>query len=206
MSNLLRKSCLIISNALNPLLLCSYFFILLFLSTALDLSNFQNIKAILFILGMIFMLTAVLPMISIIILKKFDFDKNPRTQKSLSLLFTSLYYIICFYLFRNAKLLSNDMLLILSIFVFTSIVLGFVSLFKELSLHSASMAAVVGALMVLNLKTETGQFFYPYLLSILLTGITMSLRLYLKKYSLITIYTSTILGFCSTFIPLLILL
>ena len=203
MTHLIKESCKIISKIFNPLLLNTYLFLLLFLSSALDLGMFQNIKAIGFILSIIFLITAVLPYISIIIIKQFNLGKKEQNRKSLSLLFTSLYYIICFYIFRNSKnLISNDMLLIMSILTLSSLIFTGVNLFFRISIHATVSACLMGVLMVLSLKTDSQIFFYSYIFSILLTGLLMSIRLYIKNYDKANVYLSAILGVVTSGVPL----
>jgi hypothetical protein len=197
----MRKSTAkIISVALHPALIPTYLFAILFFSTRILPYNTDQKVAL---LGMIFLLTFVLPTLSLFSYYKLklisSFAIEKREERFIPFFsITIVYLIITYFFFEQAHIyfiISWIMLGISMVLMMVSVV----TLVHKVSVHSAGMSGGLGVLLGLQYQHPDENFLYSVLCFTLLTGVVMSARLSLKAHNLTELLTGFGVGFCLTF-------
>lgn len=151
----------------------------------------------------IFILTFIIPLISIIMLKLTNAIQNyhmpSREERILPFTLIAVYYGVSSYLVIQ-KLPVND---IVSLILYTKtgliVLLTIVTLFWKISAHSLSVGGILGFLCAINLSLPESELLYPIVLIAFLCGLVMSARLYLNAHSPPQVYWGAFLGFFLSF-------
>lgn len=160
----------------------------------------ENMWRILFV---IFMLSFILPLISLTLFRVTTFIKSfqleDRKERIVPFLFVASFYGISSYLFYD-KINLNDVLFVVFITICLMIlVLTLLSLRTKVSVHSAAIWGLFGFLYALVLKFP-GQHVRELLtVFALIAGIVNSARLLLNAHSLNQIVIGGVLGFAMCF-------
>ncbi len=155
-------------------------------------------SSLLVILFILFIMTFLIPVLSISTLKMFglipDFKLEDRKYRVLPFVFTSCFYIVTTYAFYS-KIHVNlilDLLICISLLL---LVLTAITYFWKISIHSATMGGVAGFLLALQLLYPTPSFMYPLAIVLVTGGLVMSARLYLQAHTPSQVYAGAIVGF-----------
>ncbi|MBT1704981.1 phosphatase PAP2 family protein [Chryseosolibacter indicus] len=200
----------ILAYVFHPLLIATYLFFLLsnLLPTALE--PIPPASHDLFI-GLIFIVTFLLPVLNIGILKAFgtlkSFEMQDRKERIIPFFLISIIYVCITYLFYTKTRISiNDNFLRLMIVIDLLVVVStLVTCFAKISIHSVAAWGIVGILILLNKMTEVNTLFYPSIIAIILTGFIMSSRIQVGAHSLKEVLWGSILGLATSITSMLVL-
>ncbi|NQZ78917.1 MAG: hypothetical protein HRT61_22790 [Ekhidna sp.] len=157
----------------------------------------------------IFLLTGVMPAITLLLLKSFkyisDIDLQNRNERIIPFLIILFYYGAACYLFQvklEMDYIFNLVMISVTVLIFILLILTF--RFK-ISIHAAAAWSAVGYLT--GIITSRGLHLdWEFYLVVLMAGLISTSRLYLGHHSPKEIWSGTILGFCYSYILIAILL
>ncbi len=147
-----------------------------------------GLRPFLFLLGIIFIYTAVFPALLVYYLysKKMvsDLHLSRLQDRRWPYLITVLLYAgLFFFLYRQGGILIPSSMLLLGMAIVISLV-GLISLFWQISAHMAGMGGVLGTIAILLLKYGENSLFLPLLFLCLLSGFLASARLKMNAHTL----------------------
>jgi len=187
----------IISYVFHPLLMTTLLFFTLFLidsSVVLPYINAMNQ-----LLLIIFLVTFVIPLISISFLRIThtisSFKLEERRERILPFAFITIFYGVACWMFLtriNLGPMINTMLLSITA---TILILTFITMFWKISAHSAGIGGLIGFLTVLYVEEPTALVRMALVVSVLVAGVVMASRLKLNSHSPSQVYAGLILGF-----------
>lgn len=185
----------IISALLHPVFLPSYFTVFLISASLLEVSGISSVV----LLAVLFVFTAVLPVVSFYILKRTgwisNFNMESRQERSYPLLFTLLFNVLFLYLagrFHTSAMLSY----VVMISAFTIIMSWAVNVFIRLSLHVAAWTALAATtLWFLKMNWLPSPVYI--IIPLVITGIVASARLKLKAHDGTEVIFGAITGLLS---------
>ncbi len=154
-------------------------------------------------LAVIFGTTFILPIIFILILKKFKVIESLTMEKREDR-FIPIFAVVIF-LFATSRFFNGISALALYNFylicnLILCVIVFWINFWWKISMHEIGWGAFTAILLIMS--TISSSIFLPYLItSFILSGIVGSARLYLKSHSNSQIYTGFAVGFI---IPLLI--
>lgn len=196
----LRQIAFLISALLHPLLLPTLAFAWLFYLSPFGLHDLPY-EAKKYILINIFLLTFLLPTVSMLIIYLLGGIRNltldNAQDRHLPFLITTAFYTLTTYLFTQQTYLERFPLIILIIgSISLSIALvTIITFFWKISAHSTGISGVVGFMLGLIFKQGDSVLLYPTLFCIVLAGLLMSARLYLNAHTPSQILGGMLLGF-----------
>lgn len=156
----------------------------------------------------IFILTFVIPLISLSMLKLTgaiqSFNMPTRNERILPFILISLYYGVSTYMMVD-KLQVNDIVMVI-LYAITGeiLLLSFITLFWKISAHALAVGGILGFLCAINIMMPDNELFYPIVCMALLAGVLMSARLYLNAHNPPQIYAGAFIGFLLSFSAVLI--
>ncbi|MGK7391437.1 MAG: phosphatase PAP2 family protein [Candidatus Cyclobacteriaceae bacterium M2_1C_046] len=157
----------------------------------------------------IFILTFIIPLISITMLKLTkaiqSFNMPTREERILPFAMITIYYGVSGYLVVD-KLPVNDIVsLILYTITGLILLLTLITFFWKISAHSMAVGGVLGLLCAINLALPESELLIPIIFIAFLSGLIMSARLYLNSHNPPQVYWGAFLGFFLSFSSILIL-
>jgi membrane-associated phospholipid phosphatase len=224
-----KKMAQAISVLLHPLLMPTFLYaLLLYFSPAVIGASAGNPRWQLSLLGVIFLVTFVIPVISVVFLTRTralaraELDKvahasgshpeEAATKDSLGqlemedkkdrfvpFLSTTVFYTVITYMFFKQLHASYAMVVVLGGITFSIALITLITLFWKISAHSVGICGVVGFLFAFYIKFAEQQLFYPILIIILIAGLLMSARLALNSHTPAQVFAGALLGFCVSF-------
>lgn len=155
------------------------------------------------ILLMVFILTYIIPLISIGMLKLTSsissFKLSNRKERLMPFFFVTIYYALTTYLFANKVVLGRTLIIIFLAITAIIFLVAVITIFYKISAHSAGAWGLVGFLLGLYFKYPDNHLYYPIMAFIVLAGIINSSRLYLNEHDLEETFWGSILGFSISF-------
>ncbi|TAG90321.1 MAG: hypothetical protein EAZ20_04555 [Bacteroidetes bacterium] len=199
----MKSFALVISAIFHPLLLPSYAFgVLFFLSNLTIFPTSTEIKWRLWII--LFVLTFAIPFLLILV---FYFTKNiknlmisDKEERVNPFLFTTLLYCI----FASFFLLNENLArfpaigLILTGISLSLAVLTWITIYWQISAHSIGMSGMLGSALALQIVFDSN-LLLPFFVLIFLTGLVMSMRLYLQAHTPSQVWAGAGVGFFINF-------
>lgn len=183
------------SIVLHPLLIPTLgIFILFQLSTYLSFSVTAEARR--FILLVIFINTAIIPVLSVLILKQARFIKDltldERQERILPLLIATVMLFFTFYLLRQLTLPSLIYYYVTgaAMLVLSSLVITF---YWKISVHMISLGGLTGFLIVVSLLLRA-DISHLIIAAFLVSGITAASRIHLQSHTPAQVYTGCLLG------------
>jgi membrane-associated phospholipid phosphatase len=193
-----------ISIVFHPLLMTTYLFISLFFFLPVI---FQPIKPSFAFIGLISLMTFVLPALNFVLFKITGTIENlampERRQRTLPFLFISILYSMVTLLFhwKVGAASVTHLLVIISVLVVLS---ASITLFYKVSIHSAAIWGVIGILLPLN-KSSNGTLLTSIIVLLIAAGLVMSSRLQLNAHTPREVLAGSVLGFGIGFAGMLVL-
>jgi len=190
-----------ISMIFHPLLLTSFLFLILsyfapYITTPVS-------GAIASFLLIVFVITFLIPLLSISLLKISksitNFQLEDRKERVLPFSFISIFYMIISGMFVFKLGLSpvfNQIFITITIIVMT---ITIITLYWKISAHSAGVAGLMGFLLAFHIKSPLGNLLWPIFFTVLVVGMVMSARLYLNVHRPGEVQVGALLGFCFSF-------
>ncbi|TVR41952.1 MAG: hypothetical protein EA394_04570 [Bacteroidia bacterium] len=185
----------VFSTLFHPLLIPTLGIFLLFkMSSHISFSISDEARR--FIMIIVFINTAIAPVLSILILKRTGYINNylllDRAERVFPLVIASFMFFMTYYLLRQLSLPS---LLYFYIMGATLLVVAtlIVSFFWKISIHMVSLGGLTGFLIVLSLLLHN-EISSLIALAIIFSGFTGTSRIYLKAHSPAQVYVGYLLG------------
>ncbi|QQR96182.1 MAG: hypothetical protein IPJ93_05905 [Bacteroidota bacterium] len=191
----------VVTYLTHPLLIPTYLLLILFNSdTYLSYTLSPALQRI--ILSAVFVLTCLMPFLSsVLLLKKQGVQgllMEDRQSRTIPYFFTLIYYVACYYFLLKLPVSSVIKILILA--AACCIALAFtINFFWKISIHLIGLGGMAGAFYVLSLLLSS-EFILPFVLSIILAGLTASARLMKKCTPPSQLYFGFIVGFVCEYI------
>jgi membrane-associated phospholipid phosphatase len=204
---LVRTAAQTICILFHPLLMASVLFLLLvvFAPAIIGPTSVEFLQVFLLI---IFILTFIIPLISISILKLTgalrSFHMYSREERILPFILITVYYGFSGYLIVK-RLPLNDMVEIIFYTITLEILLlTIITFFWKISAHAMAIAGVLGFLCALNLSLPVNELLVPIIFIAFLSGLIMSARLFLNTHNPPQVYIGAFIGFIISFSAVLI--
>ncbi len=183
------------SAVFHPLLIPTLgIFVLFQINSHLSFTVSQDARR--FIMLIIFMNTAIAPVMAVWIMKKTgyvkDFRLTERNERILPLLVTAVLFFMTYYLLRQISLPSLVYFFIMSatLLVMLTLMISFV---WKISIHMVSLGGFTGFLIVASLLLRA-DIAWLIILAFLASGCTGTARLILKTHSPAQVYTGYLTG------------
>lgn len=192
---------LIISYLLHPVFVPTYIF-LVFLYFGNMVFDPYPIAARAYVTGLIFITTAIIPMIMLVInlflLRKKIGNKellmDSKKDRVVPFFYVGIYYsslTYMFYSYLHFPLLLTCLMLIISIAVLLT---ACISTLWKISAHAVSLGACLMIFILIDTILPESDFLYVILGTLLLSGLTLSSRLYLNAHTPNQVYAGYCLG------------
>ena len=195
----------LISIVLHPLLMCTYFFLLLMYGLPVIL---LPARPSWWIILLIFITTFALPVANFLFLKftgsVADLTLPQRRERLLPFGFISAVYVFVTVMFYWKFPIPNliKLLVIVTALVVMATVVTF---FYKVSVHSLSIWGAIGMLLPLNRVSEENLLLVPTAIAILLAGLVMTSRLALNAHTPREVMMGSVLGFAVGFFGMILL-
>lgn len=196
-----KKIANFISVIAHPVIIPTYFFIAIFnINTYISLIIPYNTK--LFLLGIVFLSTFLLPLLLTFIFIKKGFIKSlqmeTREERTYPFIFTSICYYFTYYFFRQVNLPREYYMFLLG-GLFLILIIIIINFFWKISIHSVSIGGVVGAFIGLSIQTNI-YVLHLIFLSIFISGLVGYSRLKLNAHKPAQVYVGFFTGFLVMFL------
>lgn len=191
-----RNASLVISTLFHPVFVNLYGLVaLILLSPYLSLGLTRNAQ--LFYVGFIFVTAGVLPIMAVLVLRLLGKVQSilldVQDERNVPYLITATVYLFDYYLLSR---MHTPALLRAYVLACACIVVAVVIVnhFYKISVHAASLGALIAIILTV---AQAPMFDLRYLLVIvfILTGITLSARLFLHAHTLLQVISGWVLGF-----------
>lgn len=190
-----ERAALAFSSLFHPLIIPTLgMFILFQLNTFVTFATTPSARR--FILLIVFINTAILPLLSFFVMKRTgyinDFTLSNRNDRILPLIVTSALFFITFYMLRQVSLPS-----LIYFYMISATLLVFVTLmttfFWKISIHMVSLGGLTGFLIISSMILRTN-LDWLIILAFIFSGITASSRLILKTHKPAQVYAGYLVG------------
>jgi membrane-associated phospholipid phosphatase len=201
----------IIANSLSvifqPLLMPTFVYLILFGFASASLPAWTT-KTQYTILGLIFLSTFIIPIISLAALKYTGsvkgFFMEDRRERILPFTFISIYYLLTSYLFVTRLNFINEVLIACLVIISGAVLLlTIITLFWKISAHAIGMGGSLGLLLAISGKFPYTQLLYPIVILVILSGLVMTSRLYLNSHKPAQVWAGFFLGLIFSYVSLL---
>ncbi len=155
-----------------------------------------------YVLLLVFVNTAVLPVLSVIILKRtghiYDYYLRERTERVFPLMVSAVTFFLTYYLLRQLQLpsLIDFFMMGATLLVLISLVLSFR---WKISLHMVSLGGLTGFLIITALLLQQ-EMHLLIITAFLVSGFTAASRLQLKAHAPAQVYAGYLTGFLLMFL------
>lgn len=189
----MNKLAQFISVISHPILLPTWMFLIFIFTGICEVSHIRAEIC----LSIIFGTTFILPAITLLILKKFKVIESITMEKR-SDRFIPLFVMVIF-IYATSRFFNGINALALYNFylicnLLLCVVVFWINLFWKISMHGIGWGAFAATLLVMS--TMSSILYLPYfILSIILSGIVISARLYLKSHNESQVYIGFNVGF-----------
>lgn len=215
MENVKKKTAIVISYLMHPLLMPTIGLLLVFFIGNIQgfnpYSSAEDIKNIYIVFITIFLGTAIFPLFIGLILKRLNYISNlhmpKREERIIPFILTGISYIGIIYLYTEVLSLNLDSRIYSIIIGATlSIIIGLlITLSWKISLHMIGIGGLIGILVLIS-KLGEKILFYPLILAIIIAGLIGFGRLFLKAHNIQQIIAGLLLGFICETMPLIFLI
>lgn len=199
---MVKKFSSAISHVLNPLLMPTILFVILFYFTAF-IGNTMSDKQMLYVLFIIFILTFLLPACCVMVLKIThnisSLKLHDKRERLMPYFIISMIYLLTTYLFFAKIKINSIFFVILVTITVLMVILTLITYFWKISTQSAAVCSIIGFLLGISYKYPQDKLLFPLIILILLAGIIMSSKLYLNENNHKEIYFGSALGFIFSF-------
>jgi membrane-associated phospholipid phosphatase len=145
------------------------------------------------------LITMVIPILFILMLKRFGFIKSlqmkDRTERIIPMMVVSGIYVSLAVLLVTRLHINPVFSSVMVSIAFVTAMVTMVTFFWQISAHSASVGGLLSLLFLLNAHIENELMYAAMLLFIIVSGVVMSARLYLNAHSLAQVVAGFVLGF-----------
>ena len=188
----------IISYIFHPMLMATLLIGLLYLfaPSVIQPLNSETIKTV---LAVIFLLTCIIPMLSVGALKITSsissMKLENRRERIMPFMFISIYYGVTTYMFVIKLGLDGVIMVVFTTITLMIVLITIITSFFKISVHSAGIWGLLGFLISIHYKFPDSQLFWPILIVLVLAGGVNSSRLLLNAHSPKEVSLGSVLGF-----------
>lgn len=193
-----------ISVVFHPLLMATLMSALLF-GKAPEIYPGLQPQAYYYFISVIFIITGLLPAISIFVMKMSSmissFELVKRSERLYPFAIITIYYGVAAYLFTEKIQIGSPFDIIMIAVTVLIALLLIISIRFKISIHATSIWSAIGFIsaLIVTMGIDLGIYFY---IIILAGGITSASRLFLGYHTPKEIWTGTILGFVYSFLAM----
>ena len=195
----------LISIVLHPLLMCTYFFLLLMYGLP---SILLPARPSWWMILLIFITTCALPVANFLFLRLTgsvtDLTLPHRRQRLLPFIFIAVVYVFVTIMFYWKFPILN-LLKLMTIITTLTIVATVITFFYKVSVHSLAVWGAIGMLLPLNRMSEENLLLVPTAGAILLAGLAMTSRLALNAHTPREVMLGGVVGLACGFFGLILL-
>ncbi len=190
-----ERFALAFTTLFHPLLIPTLgIFILFHLNTYIAFSVAPEARR--FIILIVFINTAIAPVLSFVIMKRTgyikDFNLTERSERILPLLVATALFFITYYMLRQLPLPSLVYFYVISATLLLLLTM-MVSFFWKISIHMVSLGGFTGFLIITSLLLRA-DINWLIILALMASGLTGSSRLILKAHSPAQVYAGYLMG------------
>lgn len=184
-----------LSVLFHPLLLPSYFLLLIF-SLKFYISIIIPIEAKLMILALVFVVTCVFPAVFMLIIKNKGLIKSiqmeTKEERNYPYIITAIFNFSAYYMIRQIQIPEVYYLFFLgsAVLILVSMV---INLFTKISIHMIGSGGITGAIAGISLRLNINLVLF-IALAIIISGLVGFARLKLKAHNSIQIYAGFLSG------------
>ncbi|HOX76937.1 MAG TPA: hypothetical protein PLW31_02765 [Bacteroidales bacterium] len=186
----------VISVVFYPLFVPTYAFAIL-LTMPAYFSALMPAAAKWMVIGIIFLLTCVIPTLSFILMIKSRLVQSKylsnRDDRTIPYIVTIIFFYLTFYILKKLQISPVYYYFVIGATMLNVIIMG-INFFWKISSHMASVGALAG--MTVGLSYFLGTFYFGLIaLSLLISGLTGFARLKLKEHTPAQVYAGFLVGF-----------
>ncbi|MDX9905533.1 MAG: hypothetical protein RBS55_03000 [Bacteroidales bacterium] len=186
----------VISVVFYPLFVPTYAFAIL-LTMPAYFSALMPAAAKWMVIGIIFLLTCVVPTLSFILMIKSRLVNSKylsnRDDRTIPYIVTIIFFYLTFYILKKLQISPVYYYFVIGATMLNVIIMG-INFFWKISSHMASVGALAG--MTVGLSYFLGTFYFGLIaLSLLISGMTGFARLKLKEHTPAQVYAGFLVGF-----------
>jgi len=160
---------------------------------------FNNNVLAWFILAFSFLFTFLLPVASIFIMKSMDLISSIRIEnkdeRTLPYTLTIVFYAIEIMILLRTDIVNNFYAYCLIIVAICIALVTVINLFSKISAHAVGISGLVGVFFRLSIAYPEHRIWGAFILSIIISGLVLTARLYLKAHNTSQVYSGFLLGF-----------
>ena len=186
-----------ISLVFHPLLMPSYLFLFV-ITFASSMMQPLPKKSLWQVLAIIFIVTFIIPAISIGTLRLSNFISDltlvDKKQRITPFLFVTCFYGISAYMFYAKLNINNLIFLVLTTTTVLLFALTTVTYFWKISVHGAGIGGTIGFMLAISLVYPIPHFAIALAISIVMAGLVVYARLSLNTHTPLQVYTGIVLG------------
>lgn len=191
-----RRIAQVISVIFYPLFVPTYAFAIL-LTMPAYFSALLPPESKWMLIGLIFLITCLLPTVFIFIMYKAGIITtkylSKREDRTMPYIITTVFFYLAFYMLKKLQISPVYYFFVIGATMMIVLVMG-INLFWKISSHTAALGALAG--MTLGLSFFLGTFYFGLItLTIILAGITGYARLKLEAHTPAQVYAGFLLGF-----------
>lgn len=139
-----------------------------------------------YIFGAIVVTTFVIPSVSVLVLRTTSTISSlslfDRKERIVPFIFILIFYLITTYMFGIRLQVGQLFFVVMASVTFLIVVLGMVTVYWKISIHSAAASGLVACLLALYLRFDAQGLLWPIFTTIFCAGAVMSARLYLNAH------------------------
>lgn len=195
----------LISLVFHPLLMPSYLFLFIIVFASSFMQPLR-IESLFEILSIIFIVTFIIPVISIgtLRLTNFitDFQMEDKKQRLTPFFFIACFYGITAYMFYSKLSINNLIVIVFAATTALILILTIITFFWKISIHGAAIGGVIGFIFALGVIHPIVNFTFILAVVIVIAGLVMYSRLMLNAHTPMQVYMGAMLGFFVCFISI----
>lgn len=123
-----------------------------------------------------------------------DLTMKDKKGRSIPFLFTGGYYAGLAWMVLNNLKLTPFVGVVISCIAGMVLVLALISMFWKISAHATGLGGLLSLLVVTGMIFPGNELFWPVIVAVLVAGLVLSARLYLKAHSAVQVLAGAALG------------
>lgn len=191
----------ILSFIFHPLLIPTYLFLILF---SLFPTLFRHEQLVWLFLGIIIILTFVVPVWSVLLLKHLGIISsiylNEQKERTLPFMLTTLIYAGTYWFLLSLEIdVFNVLPKIMLLITFSIFISTIITYFWKISVHAIGISGIIGILTRIAFSVQSVELLIFLMIGLILSGFVMSARLSLNAHTPKQLYVGFLVGFLISF-------
>ena len=151
-------------------------------------------------IGVVFLMTFVIPLIPVLTLKKSGVIENlqveSQKERILPFIFTIIIYCLDTYVFYSTFKQDGFFVLIMILITFNMLVLSIINLWWKISIHAAGIGGVLAFYIVCSMLNALQFDLYLLLIILICSGLVLTARLELNSHTITQVIVGYAVGLC----------